>query len=162
MECENEFETGRNNAEYLLFHQIRNKVIEMMMVMVMMMVIGPSVEVQERQFQGGQWAVWCQDWLQYTEPLNCCFYRRHLKDFLSADMRQQFNLLWGAIKQLLTPHLWGAIKHSFWRKIFLLYLYNVYYSYSCAADFNSLHWTFLLGDVKWRSKQTLIKILKIV
>ena len=95
MECEfeDEFETGRNNAEYLLFHQIRNKVMVMMMVMGMMMVIGPSVEVQERQFQGGQWAVWCQDWLQYTEPLNCCFYRRHLKDFLSADMRQQFNLL---------------------------------------------------------------------
>ena len=68
-------------------------VMRMVMVIRMMMVIGPSVEVQERQFQGGQWAVWCQDWLQYTEPLNCCFYRRHLKDFLSADMWQQFNLL---------------------------------------------------------------------
>ena len=156
MKCEKEFETGWNNAEYLLFHQIRNK------VMVMMMVIGPSVEVQERQFQGGQWAVWCQDWLQYTEPLNCCFYRRHLKDFLSADMRQQFNLLWGAIKPLLTPHLWGAIKHSFWRKIhFFLHIQYILFILLCWW-FQFMHWTFLLSDVKWRSKQTLIKILKIV
>ena len=78
-----------------------------MMVMVMMMVIGPSVEVQERQFQGGQWAVWCQDWLQYTEPLNCCFYRRHLKDFLSADMCHILcgnNSIYYEVP-LLTPHL---------------------------------------------------------
>ena len=28
--------------------------------------ISTSIEVQERQLQVGQWAVWCQDWLQYT------------------------------------------------------------------------------------------------
>ena len=28
--------------------------------------ISTSIEVQEGQLQVGQWAVWCQDWLQYT------------------------------------------------------------------------------------------------